>query len=272
MSSDPEVERCLRAIREQARSLADDVTALSPEACNGPTNCPPWRVRDLVAHVVASGEGFKLAVERGLVGITDPPQTAEAREHRQAELAAADPAVVAGALDGIVAAFEALYAGLDESGLAAIGYHRRGNRPARWFAYHRLAEVAFHHWDYQQSLGRAASFDDDVAALLLPTLLESNAPRTYAAGLSAARGTGERYLLAVAGDPSARWLVTIGPEQLDARRGDAPADVTITGPASALALLIYGRGELGALSQAGILRVTGDSAVAARFPEVFPRP
>jgi hypothetical protein len=177
--------------------------------------------------------------------------------------------VVAGALDGITAAFEALYAGLDESGLSAIGYHRRGNRPARWFAYHRLAEVSFHRWDFLQSLGRGAPFDERVAALLLPTLLESNAPRTYAAGLSKARGTGERYLLAVAGDPSARWLVTIGPEQLEARRGNAPGDVTIAGSAAALALLVYGRRDL---DGDGDLRVEGDPIVAARFPEIFPRP
>ena len=269
MSSDPEVDRCLGAIREQARALADEVTALSPEAWDGPTNCAPWRVRDLVAHVVASGEGFKMAVERGLVGQTDPPQTAEGREHRQAGLAAAEPAEVAGALDGNTAAFEALYAGLDESGLSAIGYHRRGNRPARWFAFHRLAEVSFHRWDFQQSIGRPIPFDERVAAILLPTLLESNAPRTYAAGLSKARGTGERYLLAVEGDPAARWLVTIGPDALEARRGDAPADATITGTAAALALLVYGRREL---DGSGGLRVAGDPVVAARFSEVFPRP
>src|SRR5215213_3229547 len=119
MSSDPRVEQCLRAIREQAGALADEVRALSLEAWDGPTNCAPWRVRDLVAHVVVSGEGFTASVERGLVGITDPPPSAANRERRQAEVASGNPAKVAGVLEGSVAAFEALYAGMDESGLEA---------------------------------------------------------------------------------------------------------------------------------------------------------
>src|SRR5438067_460809 len=109
-----------------------------------------------------------------------------------------------------------------------------------------------------------------MAALLLPVLLESNAPRTYAAGLSAERGSGERYLLAVADDPSARWLVTIHPDRLDAARGDRLADATLTGSAATLALLAYGRHDLGDLVQAGRLRIDGDAAIAARFPKVFP--
>src|SRR6185369_2766350 len=127
------------------------------------------------------------------------------------------------------------------AGLDTVAFHRRGNRPARWFAAHRLAEIAFHRWDFQRSLGQDAVFDEGVAALLLPVLLESNAPRTYAAGLSAERGAGERYLLAVAGDLAACWLVTIQPDRLEVVLGPGVADATMTGSASALALLTYGR-------------------------------
>ena len=71
--------------------------------------------------------------------------------------------------------------------------HRRGNRSVRWYAAHRLAELAFHAWDFQVSTGQTPTLDEQVALLLLPTLLESNVPRTYAAGLSTERGAGERY-------------------------------------------------------------------------------
>jgi uncharacterized protein (TIGR03083 family) len=276
MSSDPRVERCLTAIRELSRDVGEALTALSPEAWDGPTNCPPWRVRDLAAHLVTSGEGFAASIRQALKGSVEPSVSHEERDRRQAELVAADPKTVARALSDVTATFEAPYVGLDEAGLAAIGFHRRGNRPVRWFAAHRLAEVAFHRWDLQLSLGHEPELDEEVAALLLPTLLESNAPRTYVAGLSAQRGSGERYLLAVADDPTALWLVTIEPERLEAVRGDAPADapadVTITGSAAALALLIYGRRELSALFQSGEVGLEGDAAVAERFAAVFPRP
>ena len=103
-------------------------------------------------------------------------------------------------------------------------------------------------------------------------MLESNAPRTYAAGLSAERGTGERYLLAVASDPAARWLIAIHPDRLDVVPGAAAADATITGSAAALALLAYGRQALADLGRAGTLHIDGDAAIAARFPTIFPRP
>ena len=40
----------------------------------------------------------------------------------------------------------------------AICFHRRGNRSVRWYAAHRLAEVAFHSWDVQVSLDRDPTF------------------------------------------------------------------------------------------------------------------
>ena len=272
MSSDPAVDRCLAQIRELAGSLGEEVLALSPEAWDEPTNCPPWRVRQLIAHVVMSGDGFRQSVERGLAGSVEPPHAGPDRDRQIEELSRSSPEELVAALRGVTDEFEALYRDLDEAGLEAICYHRRGNRSARWYAHHRLAEVAFHRWDFQRSLGREARFDDGVALTLLPTLLESNAPRTYAAGLSAERGAGERYLLVADGDPTARWLVTVGPERLDATRGDGAADVRIAGPAGSLALLIYGRAELDALRRDGTLRVEGDAAVAERFSRLFPRP
>ena len=272
MSSDPEVDRCLGLIRDLAGSLGDDVLALPPDAWDAPTNCPPWQVRQLIAHVVMSGDGFRQSVERGLAGSAEPPHATGDRDRQIAELARSSPAELVAALNNVTDGFEALYRDLDEAGLESICYHRRGNRSARWFAYHRLAEVAFHRWDFHRSLGRDAQFDDAVALTLLPTLLESNAPRTYAAGLSAECGNGERYLLAAADDPTARWLVTIHPDRLDVARGDANADVTIAGPPGQLALLIYGRADLGELRRDGTVRVEGDAAIAERFARLFPRP
>ena len=273
MSSDSDVDRCLGQIRELAGSLGDEVLALPPEAWDGPTNCPPWKVRQLIAHVVMSGDGFRQSVERGLAGSVEPPHATGADRDRQIEeLSRSDPATLVAALNGVTEGFEALYRDLDEAGLESICFHRRGNRSARWYAYHRLAEVAFHRWDFHQSLGRVARFDDGVALTLLPTLLESNAPRTYAAGLSDERGSGERYLLAADGDPTARWLVTVQPDRLDVTRGDGPADASIAGPAGQLALLIYGRAALDELRRTGTVRVEGDEAIAERFPRLFPRP
>jgi uncharacterized protein (TIGR03083 family) len=274
MSTDPHVARCLSSIRELSDALVRDLLALSPEAWDGPTNCAPWRVRDLAAHVVTSGEGFVASIRQGLAGSVEPSVSTDERHRRQAELEAADARTVARALQAVTVDFVGLYDNLQEHELSAICFHRRGNRSVRWYAAHRLAEVAFHSWDVQFSLGREPKLDEQVAALLLPTLLESNAPRTYAAGLTPQRGTGERYLLVVVDHPSARWLVTIDPEKLEARRGGdaADAEMTITGSAGVLALLVYGRFELRSLAQSGAVRLDGDLALTDRFALIFPRP
>jgi len=272
MSSDPEVERCLHFIRELSGALSRDVSALSAEEWDRVTNCAPWRIRDLVAHIVSSGEGFAASIRQALIGSQEQGISHAQRDRRQAELLAADPATVAKELDAITADFTGLYDRLEEDELSAIGFHRRGNRSVRWFAAHRLAEIAFHSWDYQVSLGREPKLDEDVALLLLPTLLESNAPRTYAAGLSTERGAGERYLLAVTDNPDAQWVVTIDPDELSAVRSEGPADLAISGTAAALALLVYGRYDLSSLFQSGAIRLEGDVGLADRFPLIYPRP
>jgi hypothetical protein len=162
--------------------------------------------------------------------------------------------------------FESLYAGLSDAQLETVCFHRRGNRSIRWYAAHRLAEVTFHGWDLDVSLGHSASVPEKVARLLLPMLLESNVPRTYAAGLSDERGRGERFLLAVADDPSLRWVVTINSDALSVLPGGDSADLRITADAATLALLVYGRADLQSL------KLGGDLSLVDRFPRIFPRP
>ena len=276
MSSDPEVNQCLSAIRALLDGLRAELAGMPPEGWTAETNCPPWLVRDLIAHIVVSGEGFAASIRQGLAGSVEPSISHAQREHRQAQLAAADPDTIISDIQAITDDFESLYAGLDDAGLNMIAFHRRGNRPIRWYAYHRLAEVAFHCWDLQTSFGVPAIFEEDVARLLLPTLLESNAPRTYAAGLSEQKGTGERYQLGVTDEPAAQWVVTIHPDHLETVRGpapaDAPADATITGSAATLALLLYGRRHLADLFEKREVWLDGDLLIAMRFGSVFPRP
>jgi len=268
MTFDAHLSACLDAIGALSSETAARVRLLDASAWDGPTNCPPWRVRDLVVHLVSSGDGFVDAITQGLRGIQAPTPRTEERAARRAALESASPTDAAAALETVAAQFRALYDGLSDAQLEMICWHRRGNRSVRWYAAHRLSELAFHSWDLRQSLGETPLFRDDLAMLLLPMLLESNLPRTYAAGLSAERGSGERFLLQVVDAPQAAWLVALEPDQLVTTRQREPADVTITGQAGALALLVYGRQSLRGTD----FSVHGDSAVAARFERIFPRP
>ena len=82
MSSDPQVERCLGSIRELSSALSTELRALSPEAWDRLSNCAPWRVRDLVAHIVVSGEGFAASIRQGLAGSTEQSISHHDRDRR----------------------------------------------------------------------------------------------------------------------------------------------------------------------------------------------
>jgi uncharacterized protein (TIGR03083 family) len=265
--ADTHVGRCLAAIRERSGTIAGVIAPLSKEAWHGSTNCPPWRVADLASHIVSSGQGFVRSIRRGLDGIVEPGPSSPV-------LAEPEPATVATALEAVTNEFESLYDGLSDAQLETICFHRRGNRSIRWYAAHRLAEVSFHGWDLDVSLGRPAALSAEVAQLLLPTLLESNVPRTYAAGLSDERGAGERFLLVAADDPATRWLVTVNAETLEVVRGgtSSEADLVITAAGPNLALLSYGRVTLPALIESGACAVEGDAWLVERFGRIFPRP
>lgn len=266
-SGDP-VDQSLRYVRAISERLRDDLVVLPPAGWDAPTNCPPWPVRRLVAHVVSSGEAFRLSVERGVAGVTEPPLTEEERARRMDELADATPTERIEALERVTNAIEALYARLGPEDLDQICYHRRGNRSARWYAQHRLAEVAFHAWDLRRSLGQEAVLDEDVAHFLLPTLLESNLPRIYPSG----PGGEGHYRLTVTGEPAASWRLTASPDRLAVERNGGDADVTITAPAATLALLVYGRADLAEEERQGRARVDGDRTLAERFHTIFPGP
>lgn len=265
---DPEVDRSLRYIRDVSWRFRDELADLPPEAWDAPTNCPPWAVRHLVAHVTSSGEWFRLSVERGVAGSVEPSVTDEGRARRMDELSAASPEERIRALDRVTDGIEELYARLGPQELQAICYHRRGNRSARWYALHRLAEVAFHEWDFRRSLGQAAAFDEEVARFLLPMLLESNLPRMYSGG---PRGQG-RFRLLVEREPESSWLLVASPDRLEVTPGGGDADVAVGASPGVLALLVYGRAELAEVERQGRARVEGDRALAERFHAIFPKP
>ena len=250
----------LDAIRAISGELSQQIAAIPSVDWEGPTNCPPWTIRELATHMVTSGQGFVASVRNGLAGSTEPLT--------RSTLEATDPQTLARALDLVTEEFVSLYEGLADEQLETVCFHRRGNRSVRWYAAHRLAELAFHRWDLETSLGGRPILDRGVARLLLPMLLESNVPRTYAAGLSAERGRGERYLLQVPDEPDLQWTVKIDPDALSVTPGRGNVDATISAPAGALALLVYGRATL----EDPRIRAEGDPEVLRRFQRVFPRP
>jgi uncharacterized protein (TIGR03083 family) len=267
MAAHPEVDQSIRHIQTVTRQVQADLEGLSPEAWDTPTNCPPWPVRRLAAHMVENADFIRQNVEAGVAGRVEATLSIEQRQERLRELAGSPEHLLA-TLPELTAALEGTLQRLSADELEAICFHPAGNRSARWYAQQRLAEIAMHQWDLRHSLGQEAALDESVAAFLLPMLLESNLPRTYLRG---PRGEG-RFRLSVAGAPDQSWLLSAGPDELQVTRGGGVAEVTITAPAAVLALLIYGRANLAEAERAGQARVEGDRARAEQFHTIFPGP
>src|SRR5438045_930866 len=55
MSAEPGIDEGLRLVRAESEALLAELRALDPADWRHPSNCPPWDVAMLVAHVAAAG-------------------------------------------------------------------------------------------------------------------------------------------------------------------------------------------------------------------------
>jgi uncharacterized protein (TIGR03083 family) len=260
----------LRLLRIESEALCAELAALAPGDWDLATNCDPWTVRLLVAHLVRGAESYLMGLERGLEGVLEPALSREQRTQRMHEIAAWKPTEILSELRAITDRFEAELGSLRPDQLDILGYHSYGPRPARWFAEQRLAEVAFHRWDVLHSLGRPADLDALTAAFLLPMLLEKNLPEMMERG---GLPGGASFKLAVRGDANSAWHVAAARGSTTVTRDrEADGDVVIEGEPAALALLVYGRSRLQRLQETGRVSVAGDQGLAQRFHELFRGP
>ena len=136
-----------------------------------------------MAHVTSGAEFHCVCVERGLAGERTSPSSREERMADTARLAAEGPERMIAVLEANADYFEALFDRLDAAQLETLAFHNHGPRPARWFLPHRLAEVVFHRWDVQASLGRATppagGRPCNTSHAIPPTASRATAPATH---------------------------------------------------------------------------------------------
>jgi uncharacterized protein (TIGR03083 family) len=270
MAGDARTDYGLRLVAQETAAFIADIEGLSADAWQRPTNCPPWSVRELVAHLTRGAEAYVAAIEAGLRGELAPFQSREERQRRTEEIMAMD-------VHEIVSLFRAnadrvadTFGGLGEAQVDTLGVHSTGPRTARWWVDQRLAELAFHRWDLERSLGLERELDREIAEHLLVTLMDENfVPIASRGGLG---GEG-RFRLVERGGAGAAWTVISSNGFVGvSRRSGAPVDATLEGEAAALCLLVYGRRTAGELSRAGRLNISGNRTPAERFGEIFKGP
>lgn len=259
----------LRLLRRESDAFAATLSELEPADWDRPTSCPTWTVRQLAAHVIRQVDSYIGSIEQGLRGEFGEPESREARTQRMNEIAAQEPARILADWRDTVDRFEAWFGGLGDEQLRVQGPHSHGPRSASWFVEMRLAEVAFHRFDLDRSLGRPADLDRETARFLLPMLVELNMPSVVRRDRTGGEG---RYALEMHGEAGAAWLLTFSPGALTVTRDVTTAEASFEADPAALALLVYGRARWPDLERDGRLAVRGSREAAARFHDLFRGP
>jgi uncharacterized protein (TIGR03083 family) len=252
-------DQARRAIVEHTRRLAEAAAAAGPDAAV-PT-APKWTIADLVEHVGQTQNWVAEIIEGR---ITDPAQLpmemavlpTDPREwqawlsksaHRVADACSDD------ALDATV-----------------FNPAADGRTGTRFWLSSMLNESVVHGFDAANAAERPADIDAGIAAALIGNHFAMLTSPTWELQRSesahAIRGTGQtlQWLATDTADDAGAWFVERRPDGATWQPGTRQADVTVTGPAGSLLLILTRRLALTDREATGVT-VDGDTGLAQRW-------
>lgn len=252
-------ETTRRAIVEHTRRLAESATAAGPGAAV-PT-APKWTVTDLVAHLGQTQHWVAEIIERRIVDPTQLPT----------EMATppADPrewqAWLTESAQRVADAFS-------DDALEAPVFNAAadGRTGGRFWMSSMLNEAVVHGFDADIAANRPAGVDAGVAAALITNHLAMLTSPTWEMqrpeSAHAIRGTGQtlQWRAADTAEDAGAWFVERRPDGAAWQPGTRQADVTVTGPAGSLLLLLTRRLPLSG-REAIDVSVDGDLGLAQHW-------
>lgn len=252
-------ERARRAIVEHTRRLAESAAAAGPDAAVPTT--PEWTITDLVEHVGQTQHWVAEIIERR---ITDPAQLPT-----EMAVLPAGPGEWQAWLSDSAQRFVSACSddALDAPVLNPAGDGRPGTR--FWMS-SMLNEAVLHGFDAANAAGRPADIDAGIAAALISNHLAMLTAPTWEMqrpeSAHAIRGTGQtlQWLATDTADDAGAWFVERRPGGAAWQPGTKRADVTVTGPARSLLLILTRRLPLTGRQAAGI-GVDGDTELAQHW-------
>ncbi|PZG04246.1 maleylpyruvate isomerase family mycothiol-dependent enzyme [Nonomuraea aridisoli] len=253
----------LRVVREEAERLF--ALAEPEEAWEAPTACAGWAVRDVVAHIADTTEGYFAAFDAARGGGDPgaayglPGMGARVNEQAVALRGIAQKEL----LDRLRADFERMQdilRGLaeDEWDGLIVPHFYMGPLPAYFYAAGQLMDYAVHAWDIRQGAGRAHALPGEAADLLVPfmfVLWQSTVRKD-------ADLTPFELGVRVGGVNGGDFRVSVGDGGMTYEKGSlAGLPAVVEFDAGSMVLTTFGRVNAGT--------VRGDLAVAERFLDLF---
>lgn len=229
-------ERARRAIIEHTRRLAESAAAAGPDAAVPTT--PEWTITNLVEHVGQTQNWVAEIIERRITDPTQLPTEAAAlpADPRQWEAWLSQSAQrVADALSD------------DAMDAPVFNAAADGRTGTRFWMSSVLNETVVHGFDGDNAAGRPADIAPDIAAALIGNHLAMLTSPTWELQRSesahAIRGTGQtlQLLATDTADGTGAWFVERRPDGAAWQPGTKPADVTVTGSAQSLLLVLTRR-------------------------------
>jgi uncharacterized protein (TIGR03083 family) len=110
--------------------------------------------------------------------------------------------------------------------------------PLAMWARRQAHETAIHRFDAENAAGITPSFAPALAADGIDEIVAAFAPRKDEFPVESTKA-----MVVHATDTDDRWHITLAPDGITTRRGDGPADVTLTGEASDLYLAMWNRND-----------------------------
>lgn len=228
--------RSLELLDPEKERLRARLAGLTDADLVRPSNLPDWTLADLAVHITRVSDSILLAVKRSTYGDTTPA-FGPAAKPREDEIRAMLPVDWGDLYEQNVEELTALVNGLSDPQMDTFTFpHPQGVRPVRWYCTQILAESTFHRWDLDTSLGYRGPLDEELAAYLLPFLLDTD--RHLFAARRAPAGEPVTFALTV-GDT--HYALSCTPEGTTVRVTAAPDGEVIDASAGVLALALYGR-------------------------------
>ncbi|AYF73690.1 maleylpyruvate isomerase family mycothiol-dependent enzyme [Nocardia yunnanensis] len=229
-------ERTRQAIIEHTRALAEFAAAAGPDAAV-PT-APKWTITELVEHVGQTQNWVAEIIERR---ISDPTQL----PMEMAELPA-DPSEWPTWLNESA---QRVADACSDDALDAPVFNPAadGRSGTRFWLSSMLNEAVVHGFDAANAAHHATDIDADVAAALITNHFAMLTAPTWAMQRSesanAIRGTGQtlQWRATDLADGTGAWLIERQPDAATWQPAIRPADVTVSGPARALLLILTRR-------------------------------
>lgn len=253
---EPSAEHSRRAIVEHTRRLGASAAAVGPDAAV-PT-AEGWTIADLVAHVGQSQHWVAEIIERRITDPTQLPQAFAALPqdpgHWQVWLSESARRVAEACSDDA----------LDAPVFNPAADARTGTR--FWLS-SMLNEAVVHGFDAANAAGQSSDVDADIAAALITHHFAMLTSPTWKLqrpeSANAIRGTGQTLqwrTTDMEGDTGG-WFVEQRPDGATWQQGIQPADVTVTGPARSLLLILTRRIPL----TDRCVGIEGDTQLAQRW-------